>query len=286
MRKLWFIILMAHLGAGEYIDVVIPAIEKDCYTLNGAIDAARKHIFNIRRVIVVSPERYTDKAEWFDEKDFPFSITDIGNAIGIFGGIGEHHRRGWYYQQVLKFYAPFVIPDISNNVLILDADTLFLTDFRPLTEDHKTVFHVWPTGMIFDSYITHMKKTLPSLAHVRKDVNPVVNHMLFQKDKLEDLFHRVEEHHHKPFWQVFCNMIDTSVSLQARKSFMVGASEYTIYFYFMANYYPDLYEIRIPKMENKLPSLKLLDKYRKEGYDIVSCHHYYREPKDRKRDSQ
>ena len=35
-------------------------------------------------------------------------------------------RIGWYLQQLLKFYAGFVIPDILQRYLIIDCDTHFL----------------------------------------------------------------------------------------------------------------------------------------------------------------
>ena len=54
------------------IDVVIPAHKKDLATLEYAIDGIRKNIADVRRIIVVSKEKYTDKAEWFDEALYPF----------------------------------------------------------------------------------------------------------------------------------------------------------------------------------------------------------------------
>src|ERR1700733_3334651 len=105
------------------IDVVIPSIEKDAMTLELCIAGIRKNCSSIRKVIVVSSKQLTHKAEWFDESRYPFSKKDV--AFYLSKGVSQRtssllqqqdSRLGWYYQQLLKLYAPFVIPDISPNV--------------------------------------------------------------------------------------------------------------------------------------------------------------------------
>ena len=56
------------------IDVVIPAHKKDVDTLELCIESIRKNVKNVRRVIVVSKEKLTEKAEFYCEEDFPFSF--------------------------------------------------------------------------------------------------------------------------------------------------------------------------------------------------------------------
>ncbi len=58
--------------SNDPIDVVIPCTNKDKKTLDLCIDGIRKYGKNIRRVIVVSSKPLTDKAEFFDEKLYPF----------------------------------------------------------------------------------------------------------------------------------------------------------------------------------------------------------------------
>ncbi|MFX0095788.1 MAG: hypothetical protein ACFFBD_28880, partial [Candidatus Hodarchaeota archaeon] len=105
------------------IDVIIPTCEKDLGTLELCIEGCRKNITGLRRIIVISKEKYTDNAEWFDERFFPFSLSDVEHLIGI------SKREGWYFQQLLKIYS-FSIPDIAENVLAVDSDTIFL---RPVS---------------------------------------------------------------------------------------------------------------------------------------------------------
>ena len=48
--------------------------------------------------------------------------------------------------------------------------------------------------------------------------------MIFQESVLKSMFNEVETHHNKPFWKIFCNLVD-----QYDLTFS-GASEYEIYF--------------------------------------------------------
>ena len=51
------------------IDVIIPCTDKDLETLDLCIQGIRKNGPNIRRVIIISDQKLTEKAEWFDEKN-------------------------------------------------------------------------------------------------------------------------------------------------------------------------------------------------------------------------
>ena len=122
MKKLIYTLVFCFNLFCSQIDVVIPVHKKDAPTIDVVIKAVRENIINLRDVYVISKEIYTDNAIWIDEKEFPFSIDDVGNELGRIG-VGKHVRRGWYYQQLLKFYAHRVIDGLSQSFLILDADT-------------------------------------------------------------------------------------------------------------------------------------------------------------------
>ena len=256
------------LKAQEAVDIIIPCVNRDVILLERCITYARKNIVNARRIIVVSPEKYTNSCEWFCEDLFPFSKDDVGKELIRPTSQMNHYRRGWYFQQLLKFYAPFVIPDISENVFVLDADTLFLKPYQPLTDEGDTLFYVTSFGQTFPSYLNHAQNLVHGL-DTSYSVNPASNYMLFQKDKLQHLFDIVEEHHKKPFWKAFCNLV-------RRGSFNVGASEFTIYFFFLKQYYPDNCLWKIPKKDNRAENLAQLDYFLKNDYDSVSFHYYLR----------
>jgi hypothetical protein len=223
------------------IDVVIVAHPKDKETLKYCIDGIRENCINLGRIIVVSSEKLSDKAEWFDEKNFPFSLDDVYLAIGredraTADRYFYRHWRppGWYLQQLLKLYAPFVIPNISPNVLVLDADTVFMNPVSFLNEQNGGLFCVSHLRAK-KRYLRFAERLTPGYKRVHPEVYSVCHHMLFQRAILEDLFATVEKHHKEVFWKAFCHAVD----LGAQK----GASEYEVYYNFALNH-TDQVEIR------------------------------------------
>ena len=260
----------------EPIDVVIPATKKDIISLNDCIRGIKKFGKGIRRVIVISSMKYTDEAEWYDEKGYPFSKMDIAcqlnneNAVqGQNYFLEPHSRCGWYYQQLLKLYAPYVIPGISSNVLVLDSDTIFL---RPVEFIGKQAAGLFNPGTEYHKvYFEHMARLLPGYKKIYEAHSGISHHMLFQKPVLDDLFSVVENLHQIPFWKAFCQAVDPQ---HLRAS---GASEYEIYFNFV---FAHSQKVKIRKLNwLNAPPLDILGKeqfkkYRKKGYHYVSCHKY------------
>ena len=64
----------------EPLDVVIPCADKDIETLEFCIQGIKKNL-GARRIIVVSPYPLTHQAEWFDEKQYPFTPIEIAQYI-------------------------------------------------------------------------------------------------------------------------------------------------------------------------------------------------------------
>lgn len=265
----------AHVGYSfidEPIDVVIPTVNKDLETLELCIQGIAANGKNIGRIIVVSDKMWTKSAEWFDEKRYPFTKSDV--ALYICGGDSglakeylekKNSRVGWYYQQLLKFYAPYVIPDISSNVLVLDSDTIFLRPTAFTGEGGGALFAV---GKEYTrEYFHHMERlTKGAVAKQFPEYSGICHHMLFQRALLDDLFTLVEKAEEKEFWKAFC----LAVSDKNRS----GASEYEIYFNF-ALAKSDQVQIRKLKWKN-IRALTMINKCRKQGFDFVSCHSFMR----------
>ncbi|NGX58298.1 MAG: hypothetical protein K940chlam3_01203 [Chlamydiae bacterium] len=253
------------------IDVVIPCVAKDLEILELCIQGAKDNIQNIRRIIVVSPQKYTDNAEWYDEQQYPFSMLDIAKelienesaAVEYYQNGG---RVGWYFQQLLKIYTPLIIPGISTNVLVLDADTVFLRPVKFLNDRNGGLYS---TGSEYHRpYFAHMKKLVPGLVKVYPQCSGICHHMLFQKDVILELIRIIEEHHQKDAWKAFCNLVDPSMLFHS------GMAEYEIYFNFIFTT-SDQMEIRPLKFCN-VSSLSDVLYWKRMGYDFVSCHHYLR----------
>jgi hypothetical protein len=267
----------------EAIDVIIPCTEKDLRTLSLCIQGIRNNGEHIRRIIVVSKKPYTDAAEWFDERLFPFTKLDL--ALEIFSD-GERAKKfvqdpyskiGWIYQQFLKLYAPLVIPNISSNVLILDADTIFLNKVSFLGSKGEGLFN--PSHYpVHTSYYVHAKKLFPWFRQVFEHVSEISHHMLFQKPVLKDFFKTIERTHKEVPWKVLCRCIDKQ---GANGSCM---SEYTLYFNFA---FLRCNQMRLrPLKWRDLDSLELLSKCKEEGYHFVSCHEYMRKKRSKLRSHQ
>jgi hypothetical protein len=259
----------------EPIDVVIPSCEKDLDTLELCIEGVKKNCQNIRRIIVVSKKKLSKSAEWFSEDSFPFNKNDV--ALHIFNGDAERakvyanspdSRVGWYYQQLLKLYAPFVIPEISSNVLIVDSDTVFL---RPVSFiDETTGGGLYnPSGEYHMPYFWHAKRLSGgTINRLYPEFSGISHHMLFQRDVLRNLFEEIESLHKITFWKAFCKAVDIG------EIHTSGASEYEIYFNYVFSKSKAV-SIRILKWEN-VNSIDLINQCRNTGYHYVSSHAHAR----------
>ena len=214
-------------------DIVIPTTKKDLNTLEECIAACKKYIKNYRNIIVISDKQYTNNALWFNEDNFQFSKNDLINIIG------EHWRFGWYYQQLLKLYAPFTIPNISDNILILDSDTIFLKNID-FFHDNKPCYNYGTAN--HKPYFRHMKQLHSDLTRQDKKKSGICHHMIFQTHILRELFYKIETKHKKDFWRIFLESVDLS-----EKS---GASEYEIYFNYILKFHNENIKIRRLQWEN------------------------------------
>ncbi len=255
----------------ENIDVVIVCHPKDKKTLDESIHGIRQNCDRVNRVIIVSPEKITEEAEWFDEKQFPFTREEIGLEVVRKNKekartfyLGKHRTPGWYYQQMLKLYSMFVIPGISSNVLVIDADTIFLNPVEFLNEKNGALFCYGPNKAAKPAYFQHASRLVPGYNRMNPNYYSVCHHMLFQKAILKDLFQIVEKHHGKPFWKAFCHCVD----LKSNR----GASEFEIYYSFALSH-TDQVSLRELKWANS-GSFSKKDDFKTKGFHFVSFHDY------------
>lgn len=256
----------------EPVDVVIPCVEKDLPTLQLCIRGVRNYYKNVRRIIIVSARKITDEAEWFPESRFPFSFRDVAVHLCKSEQVADQYlkmsknRCGWYFQQLLKLYAPFVIPNISTNVLIVDADVVFLKPISFQDEIGNPILNVGKENN--PPYFQHMNSLLPGLKREIEEYSGIYHCMLFQRSVLEDLFNEVESFHNDSFWKVFCNCVGPD------QLYGSGASEYEIYFNFIISRMPD---VKIsPLRWINVNSLKEIQRYKQSNLAYVACHAYSR----------
>ncbi|KAL0482225.1 hypothetical protein AKO1_015328 [Acrasis kona] len=269
------------------VDVVIPSHEKDREVLERCVAAAKKYIKNIGRVIVVSKNKMTDNAEFYPEHSFPFSYKDIEmhlikhrvfsywpSCLKLY--LKSPKRAGWYLSQLIKLYAAVTIPNVSNDVLVLDSDTMFT---KPITFTFgKDGAYIGVTNNeCFESYVNHAKRLLPELQNTPTlGYSGIVHHQLTMKDVMAKLIQTVEKHHGLPFWKAF--MMSADLGCESN----IEASEYEVGLLFALHYFPE--RTRIRKMvwandERTVPDNLMVDPLPdqfKEYGDMVSVHHYRR----------
>ena len=150
-------------------------------------------------------------------------------------------------QQLLKLYAPVTIEGILENVLIMDADLVWMRDVsmfgvRKDKAGRSREVPLYSTGVDFHApYFEHMNRLLPSMNRTMRLKSGVIHHMILNRAVLQQLFMQVQARHRRSFWAVF-----------VAKGFEVASpcSEYEIYFNFLLTNFPERMGFRQLEYEN------------------------------------
>lgn len=250
-------------------DIVIPVHKKDLAILEYCIEAARSKIVGARRIITISQEKYTDNAEWFAESQFPFSMDLVRQYTG--------GSCGWYFQQLLKLYAPLVVPDILENVLILDSDTVFFRKTKMFDDCGRPFYNISKDTKIhnkpFDIAVEgHINKLWPKISRQNlpvefQEISGVCHSMMFNRNIITELFDKVEKYDGSgdKFFKIFLKHASSKHC----------ASEYQIYFNFLLIFHSK--KIAMRKLRYKNTADLNIKKYRQRlKYSYCSFHSYLR----------
>ena len=239
-------------------DIVIPLGPNDISVINNTLQYTKKNILGYRNIYIIS---YNDTLHFdgcitISEKIFPFSVETVAKYHG------KLERNGWYFQQLFKLYAGFIIPDILENYLIIDSDVYFLKPIH-FYEDGKFIYtHYYENHL---PYYEHMKRLHPSLIKMDETKSGICHHMLFQTKYVKELFDMVESFHNDFFYNAFLKVVTDYKGS--------GASEYEIYFNFMQQTYPTEIILRQLNWKNTNDLNALHQNY----YDYVSYPYYSRQ---------
>lgn len=164
------------------------------------------------------------------ETEFPFSIADVAAVFAP-----KSNRNGWYLQQLLKLYAGFVIPNIAENYLVIDADVFFLEPMEFFTDDGRPLYTT--SDEYWRPYFDHMERLHPKFERA-SHLSGISHHMMFQKKYVAEIFHLVENSTRVPFWRTFLTAVDEHRrhDISYLES---GASEYELYFHYMTKFHGD-----------------------------------------------
>jgi len=213
------------------MDIVIVFHSKDKtvlpYCLKGLNNIKEK-----KNVYLISNESTNyENTTYIDEQLFPFTKKDVESYLYE----KDYFRAGWYYQQLLKLYAYKIIPNLSDNFLIVDTDTVFLNEVSFFDND----IPLYAVGTEYtESYFVHMNKLLPGLVKQFPDKSGIVHHTLFQKKYLNELFDKVESLHKILFWKAMMQFVDKE------SAYMSGMAENETYFTYIFQYHRNEVKIR------------------------------------------
>jgi len=239
-----------------YFDIIIPVGPNDVSVIHNQLSFTKKNIVGYRNIYLITPDSSlsVEGCITINESIFPFSIDTVAKYHG------SNERNGWYLQQLLKLYAGFIIPDIAENYLVIDADTFFLKP-TSFIHDNKPLYNV---GLEYHiPYFTHMAKLDKSFNKMTR-FSGICHHMLFNKNIIKEIIDKVENNHADLFYNIFLKCVTEFTGS--------GASEYEIYFNYLIQYHRDKIFIRELKWKNVTDFV--LQKY--NGYDYISYHHYMR----------
>ena len=246
------------------MDVLIPVGPSDVTVVQECIKSLFKNVINLRRIIVVKPSSVafnTGGVNVIDEQTMPFTMTDVIRA-GI-----PHSRAGWYLQQLIKLHGDS-IPDISDQFLVVDADTCLL---RPISFTERTddvCRLLFATGSEYHKpYFEHMHRMHQDFQKVHKR-SGIAHHMVFDAATLREMRKWIERRHNMAFWQVFLKQVSPSAAAKS------GASEYEMYFTYMHKFHSN--RVRIRELR-RVDVLNVQDVTSMSiRYDMAHCHYYKR----------
>jgi hypothetical protein len=244
-------------------DILILVGPKDQSIIQDQIQYTKQNILGYRNIYILSsdPTLELEGCISIQESVYPFSLETVEYFHG------KRERNGWYLQQLLKLYAPFVIPGLLERFLVVDSDTFFL---KPL-EFFKDGIPLYNTSAEYHKpYFHHMKLLHPSFERVDAQLSGIAHHIIFEKEYIQEIFNLVEGYHKEHFYIVFLRTVDIHT--------LSGASEYELYFNYMCKTHRD--KIQIRKLQHtdssQGSSIHTTAAMLKEKYDYISFHWFLR----------
>lgn len=157
------------------------------------------HIQSNTQSVKLKPSHLKHDIKYLDQDTLllPFNFIDIHNATN------STNRARWIWQQLVKLHCDLLC--VNENVLIVDADTVFLQKTHFFDKDVP----LYATSDEYhEPYFIHMKKLLGLDKQIAK--SGVVHHMLFEKRNLEFFRENVKKYQNskQEFWKLFICCLD------------------------------------------------------------------------------
>eukprot|EP01041_Mallomonas_annulata_P012505 gene12505-26344_t len=204
------------------LDAVILTVGKDSLVFEKSVQSALLYLVDIRFVYVICPSAIAlekrvgpalgPRVKFVDESIFPFSKSDVSRVMvdavrtkGLYPLTGSSEfeksldgKGGWFFQQILKFYAGLVIPGLGDYVL-LDGDLVWLKNVSFINRNatqQPNYFYATSSQYHADYFavmkvVTGLDRADPAGVHR----SGIVHHMVICKHVLQALFAMVETLH-------------------------------------------------------------------------------------------
>jgi hypothetical protein len=208
------------------MDVVIPAHPKDFDVLAHAARGVMRHVRDLGRVFVVSPEDPgVHGVTWVDEGALPSgfpALADVHAALSESGA--DPSRAGWVYQQLLKLGAGELVEGISQKYLVVDSDVIFLR-----TIDFGAARFPYSVATEYQQQYLDVCERLIG--------EPVGSHsftshyMVFDREFAAELRAELEQRHGQPWWRAIVASLDPAEAS--------AFSEWNLYGHWVLARHPD-----------------------------------------------
>jgi len=257
-------------------DVFILLHPKDMSVLPYCINSIVRYVRpKVRKITVVSEKLYPELKKIFEKHNvsflkesfiFPgFKITDMEKIT-----YNGEDRRGWYFQQFLKWEIARTTD--AEHYVVVDADTVFIKPIN-FIKDNKYVFY--RSNQYNRPYFETYKKLFGYLPE--REQSFISNFMIFNSEIVKKIIFKIEKkYNNKKKWY---EIVLENINRSEQSAF----SEYETFGYFASKHYPDLFLskpalnlnlFRFSKNIKLHPIVKTLA--RLAGFNSVSYHNYNR----------
>jgi len=207
------------------IDVVIPCIHRNIYTLQLCVEGLRKNVIDpINNIYVISPKNddilnICKQLNIININEIEVVGFEKQELISFFGS-----RSGWYYQQFIKLNGDKVVE--TDNYLAIDSDHILLNKHQFIDND-KYVFYYSDEYHI--PYFILIKKIFDNKYDKHCKYSFISDKMIFNKQYLNELKNEITNIHNNDFISVILQSSDSSTSF----------SEFETYGTWLSYNYPD-----------------------------------------------
>ena len=214
-------------------DVITPLHQKDLSTYKKYLNTNIKFLNESSNFYYISDKDYQLRSNFINENKYPFSKKCIEKYLKNYIPL---KRCGWYYQQLLKLYIFKIDNKFKQDILILDADIIFL---KPITLYKNNIPSIHYIDLLENKKNIHepYSKTMNYLfsnLRINKNESGICHHILFRKELLNEMLNIIEIKFKKPAWRA---IIDSIIYYVNKNKYNISIfSEYELYFKYIKQY--------------------------------------------------